>query len=190
VKNSNIADRLRLLERDNADLKRKNAELESELESLRLDPTLARGLKGETYIASLTGGDLTSYGDSYDVILTNGVQLEVKQCNKPYRPSSSITKRWNWYHVLGTSGRKEYDYLVLLGEKDPRYVDQYPADIPLVIFLIPRSAVNLLAVKGTQIAINTNLKTARAPKALELKRHLVMAVDEIKRLNDLPPKSQ
>ena len=60
------------------------------------------------------------------------------------------------------------------GEKDLRYENQYPADLAFVFFLVPWSEVRDIKT-GNDIAINTNLSTARAPKSLALKRHLVMA---------------
>lgn len=163
-----LRERIRLLERENARLKQ-------ERDFFRRTPTLAQGLKGETLIATLTGGVRTGYKDPHDVTVTGGARLEVKYSHLN-EPSKSKTKRWNWHSVLGSANNKEYEYLVLVGEKDARYDDQYPPDLPVVCFLVPRSDVDHIKT-GNDIAINTNLATARAPRSLALKQHLVMAGD-------------
>jgi hypothetical protein len=78
--------------------------------------------------------------------------------------------------VLGSAHNKKYEYLVLVGEKDLRYEDQYPANPAFLFFLVPRSDVDNI-ITGDDIAINTNPKGVRAPKSLALERHLVMAED-------------
>lgn len=156
-------------------LEREKAQLRREVEFFRRTPTLAQGLKGETLIANLTGGVRTGYKDPHDVTVKNGDRLEVKYSHVNV-PNSSKTKRWNWHSVLGSAHDKEYEYLVLVGEKDPRYRDQYPDGLAFVFFLVPRSDVDHIKT-GNDIALNTNLETARALKSLALRRHMVMAED-------------
>jgi hypothetical protein len=168
-----LSDRIRLLERENALLRK-------ELDFLRRTPTLAQGLKGETLVAKLAGGVLTGYKDPHDVTVTSGARLEVKYSHMN-APNKSATRRWNWHSVLGISNNKKYDYLVLMGEKDPRYDDQYPSELAFVFFLVPRSDVDHIKT-GKNIAINTNLATVRAPRSLALRRHLVMAADRFTNL--------
>lgn len=163
-----LRERIRLLERENALLKK-------ERDFFRRTPTLAQGLRGETLIVKLTGGVPTGYKDPHDVTLKGGTRLEVKYSHVN-APNRSKTRRWNWHSVLGSANNKVYDYLVLVGEKDPRYDDQYPAGLASVIFLVPRSDVDQIKT-GNDIAISTNLATVRAPRSLALERHLVMAGD-------------
>jgi len=170
-----LSERIRLLERENALLRK-------ERDFFRQTPTLAQGLKGETLIAKLTGGVLTGYKDPHDVTVTSGARLEVKYSHIN-APNKSKTRRWNWHSVLGMSNNKKYDYLVLVGEKDPRYDDQYPAELDCVFFLVPRSDVDHIKT-GKDIAINTNLATVWAPKSLALSRHLVKAADGFTNLLD------
>jgi hypothetical protein len=162
---SHLSEQVRLLTRENSQLKK-------ELEFFRTTSTLAQGLKGETLIANLTGGVRTGYKDSHDVTVMGGDRLEVKFSHLNV-PNRFKTKRWNWGSVLGSAQNKKYEYLVLVGEKDLRYEDQYPANLAFVFFLVPRSDVDNIKT-GNDIAINTNLATARARKSLALKRHLVM----------------
>jgi len=93
VKNRNIisrlSERIRLLERENAQLKK-------EVEFFRRTPTLAQGLKGETLIANLTGGVRTGCKDPHDVTVKSGDRLEVKYSHLNV-PNRYGTKRWNWH---------------------------------------------------------------------------------------------
>ena len=109
-----------------------------------------------------------------------GARLEVKYSHLN-GPNKSKTKRWNWHSVLGSANNKQYEYLVLVGEKDARYDDQYPGDLPDVFFLVPRSEVDHIKT-GNDIAINTNLATARAPRSLALKHYLVAERDSFTNL--------
>lgn len=164
------------------DLERQSALLKKERDFFRRTPTLAQGLKGETLIANLTGGVRTGYKDSHDITINNGAHLEVKYSHINV-PSTSKTTRWNWHSPLGISNNKEYEYLVLVGEKDPRYEAQYPADLPSVCFLVPRRDVEPI-MTGKDIALSTNLETVRARKSEALKRCLVVSADEFTRLLD------
>ena len=53
--------------------------------------------------------------------------------------------------------------------------------VPFVFFLVPRQDVDLIKT-GTDIAINTNLATAKASKSAVLKRHLVVAKNTFENL--------
>jgi hypothetical protein len=170
-----LRERIRLLELENARLKEKR-------DFFRRTPTLAQGLKGETLIAKLTHGVQTGYKDPHDVTVPTGARLEVKYSHLN-EPNKFKTKRWNWHSVLGSANNKQYEYLVLVGEKDARYDDQYPADLSDVFFLVPRSEADHIKT-GTDIAINTNLATTRAPRSLALKRYLVMERDSFTNLLD------
>jgi hypothetical protein len=168
-----LSERIRLLELENALLRK-------EVDFFRRTPTLAQGLKGETLIAKLTEGVRTGYKDPHDVTVKSGARLEVKYSHIN-TPNKSATRRWNWHSVLGMSNNKRYDYLVLVGEKDPRHDDQYPSELDFVFFLVPRSDVDQIKT-GEDIAINTNLAAVWARKSLNLMRHLVMAADRFTNL--------
>lgn len=146
-------------------LEHQNKQLREERDLLRRTPTLAQGLKGETLIVHLTGGIPTGYKDPHDVTVKNGDRLEVKYSHLN-APGKSKTKRWNWHSVFGAANNNQYEYLVLIGEKDLRYEDQYPASLPFVFFLVPRPDVDRIKT-GTDIAINTNLATAMASRTAE-----------------------
>ena len=165
-------------------LENENEVLKNENEFLKKKLDRARGGPGEEYVAELTGGVRTKYKDGHDIKLPNGTRLEVK-LSKPNTPSGSNTTRWVWSNLLGLNDTKAFDFLVLLGEKDPRYEKQYPSDLRYVCFLVPRSDVNdkIKNSWATSIALNTNLPTAKAKNLVALKGYLVHSREEFKGLS-------
>lgn len=162
---------------ENEILKKQVFELKKELEFLKLHPVFAQGLKGERLIAEMTGGTLTDFSASHDVETPNGSKIEVK-FSKLNSPSNSRTRRWNWSKPLGWKDKgKDFDYLLLVGDKDHRFESQYPDSSPYVFFLIPRAYVEELmssgGVIGSAVQIVTNLQKAKSPKSLLIKKHLV-----------------
>lgn len=159
-----------------AELELENARLKGELDFLKVHPTIAQGIKGETLIAQLVGGSVTSYSESYDVCTSTGVRIEVKysKLNQPMKVAP--TRRWNWSKPLGwLDNGKDYHYLLLIGEKDSRYFDQYPDTTPYVYFLVPIQYVPEVMDKGKSVGgmvqITTNLaklqKKVNRPRLLD-----------------------
>ena len=77
----------------------------------------------------------------YDFRLPSGKTLEVKT-SKLFKPNSvsETSLRWTWHRPLGWTGKKKYDFLVLLGDKDLRF--KYSSrSSEYVIFLIPHKKV-------------------------------------------------
>jgi hypothetical protein len=166
-------------------------QLEAECEALKpFDADHA-----EFLIAELTGGDKANHHDPHDVLLKNGLRLQAKYSHLN-KPNLSKTKRWNWGKPLGLLDRTgDYDFLVLVGEKDNRYESQYPADSRYVLFLVPREEVLRVANRGgaggLMIALNTNLASVRARTSQALRSHIVPEA-KIKELAQKPaaPPSQ
>jgi hypothetical protein len=158
-----IKDEIYLLKKENASLKRKVVELEQKVAFHENHPTLAQGIKGESLIAKLIGGDFTSHNASHDLlILDKNIAIEVKlsRLNTAVRKVTSTTMRWTWANVLGIVKEKEYDYLILIGEADSRYKKYYmDKESPYVFFLIPREEVH-------SITISTNSGRARTVQLL------------------------
>ena len=159
-------------------LRTRVAELEYELAFLKTHPTLLQGLRGETLVAQLTGGALTQYAAQHDVVLPNSVRVEVKfsKLNKP--APGSTTRRWNWSKPLGWRDKgKDFDFLLLIGEKDHRFPEQYLDKSPYVFFLIPKGHVQEVATKGgligASVQITTNLSKAQSPASAALKTFMV-----------------
>lgn len=166
------------LRQQNSDLRARIKILETELEFLRTHPSIMQGIKGETLVASLTGGIITEYAAKHDINLANEATIEVKfsKLNTPVKGAK--TRRWNWSKLLGQNDvGKGFDFLLLIGEKDPRYLDQYLDASPYVYFLIPRENIDEILTPGksigSQAQINTNLKTARAENSRAIKKYLV-----------------
>jgi hypothetical protein len=152
--------------------------LEREVDFLKTHPTISQGIKGETLIVDITGGTLGAYADAHDVTVGGKTKIEVKfsKLNSPV-PGSS-TRRWNWSKPLGWKDKgKDYDFLLLVGEKDQRFEDQYYAGAPYVFFMVPRHYVPSISNVGNTIGANvqiiTNLAKARSPTSQELKKWLV-----------------
>jgi hypothetical protein len=161
-------------------LKGRVRELEEENDELKKTRDRARGVPAEVLVAQMTGGKRTEgYKDLHDVTTKKGNRIEVK-LSKVHDYKSSKTKRWVWDNVAGP---KEYDFLVLAGEKDPRCCERYPPNLEYVFFLVPRSAVNDINSRGDCVALNTKFATARAGKArILIERYLVRSQEEFKNL--------
>ena len=166
------------------DLESENARLRNELDFLKLHPSIAQGIKGETLIAKLVGGFGTSYAESYDVSTSAGHRIEVKysKLNQPMKMSP--TQRWNWSKPLGYLDKgKDYHYLLLIGEKDPRYLDDYPDKTPYVYFLVPIRDVPDIMDKGISVGGMVQITTNIAK--LQKKRNRPKLLDYQKRFEDL-----
>lgn len=161
-------------------LKGRIRELEEEIEELKKKRARARGVPAEDLVAKMTGGKRTEgYKDLHDVTTKKRNRIEVK-LSKVHDYKSSKTKRWVWDNLVGP---KQYDFLVLAGEKDPRCRERYPPNLEYVFFLVPRSAVNDINSRGDCVALNTNFATARAGKArILIERYLVRSQEEFESL--------
>lgn len=123
---------------ENEALRERVFALEAELKVLRRHPTLAAGMRGEQLAAAALNGVLSTANAGHDMHLASGSTIEVKTSalTRPLPNTSSL--RWVWTKVLGSSGGKRYDYLLLIGDADPRFQTAYkdPAS-PYVFFLVP-----------------------------------------------------
>lgn len=138
--------------------------LEKENETLRKH--CSRWRLAEEAVAKITGGEITAYGLPYDVVLKNGVRLEVKH-SPLCRQTRTSTVRWNWSYPLGRQNKgKDYDYLILVGDKDPDH-EYYRKDPScpcpnFVFFIVPHSKVSACKGRGDAIGLNTNFNTIRS----------------------------
>lgn len=171
---------IELLKRDNNLLRERLLHIERELEFLKTHPAIAQGLKGERLIAQLTGGTLTAFAESHDVTLSNSVSIEVKYSKLNIPVQGTKTRRWNWSKPFGWKDKgKDFDLLLLIGEKDMRYQNQYLDNSPYVYFLIPHNCVPDILTSGKAIGSNvqltTNLAHANSPTSQAIKKHMVPA---------------
>jgi len=159
------------------ELKHKIKQLEDELTFLKTHPAIMQGIKGETLVASLTGGEITTYASEHDIEINGKVTIEVKYSKLNTPVKNSKTRRWNWSKILGWKDKgKNFDFILLIGEKDPRFTEQYLDTSPYVYFLIPKEKVQTILSQGTigsQAQINTNLNTARSEMSQIIKRYMV-----------------
>jgi hypothetical protein len=163
---------------ENAALRARVDQLEREVAFLRTHPVFVQGLKGETLVATLSSGKLTEFAASHDVVTGTNLKVDVKfsKLNVPYKGAKM--RRWNWSKPLGWKDKgKDFDYLLLVGEKDWANAVQYPDDGPYVFFLLPKDKVAEVVTSGAAIGgnvqINTNLGAASSVASKVLKAFLV-----------------
>jgi hypothetical protein len=174
--------RLAQLQDENGKLRIANSHLKVELEFLRMHPVFLAGLTGETLICKLVDGILTSFAESYD-IKAGEIKIEVKYSNLGVAVKGANTFRWSRSKPFGWKDKgKIYDFLVLIGQKDDRFPEQYLDDTRYVCFLIPRKDVEKIMVKGASIGgmiqITTNFKLLSNPRSKLLLSYL-KRIDEI-----------
>jgi hypothetical protein len=178
---ANVSCEITTLRKENEQLKARLLHLAQEVAFLRNHVTLSQGMRGETLIAKLAGGTLAAkYAQRYDIQVGATIRVEVKfsKVNTP-SPRHRTLRRWNWCKPLGTKDKgKDFDFLVLVGEKDPRFGAQYlDSGSPYVFFVVPKAKVPEIMTKGATVGanvqINTNLASAKSPVALALKSYLV-----------------
>ena len=173
--------RLKQLEEENCELTQTNARLKAELDFLKKHPVVLAGIKGEKLVCDLVGGKLTSFAESFD-ITAGKCKIEVKYSNLGIPVQGSATRRWSWSKTLGWKDKgKDYDYLILIGEKDYRFPDQYLDTAPYVCFFIPRKDVEMLMFKGASIGgiiqLTTNFKSVENQKSKMLLSYMVKIED-------------
>lgn len=141
------------LQAENQRLRKRVELLESQLLFLGQHRTLAEGIRGETLISALVNGKLTVHTASVDVVTDSGTKIEVKMGKLTYpKPASqSAPSRWQWGKVFGEKNNKDFDFLLLVGEADPRYRDFYkdPA-APYVMFMLNRLDAERLSTVHTR----------------------------------------
>jgi len=165
-------------------LKRENQDLRAKVAVFENHPALSDGVRGESLISSLVNGTITSASTPYDVFVEHsGIMIEVKFSRLNRAVRGSTTMRWNWDKPFGESGKKVYDYLMLIGEKDRRYLMLYlDRACPYIIFDIPYDEVIPLTIKSSRhkdgfskrlITLTTNPQTARSAASPLFKKYQV-----------------
>ncbi|WP_415897195.1 hypothetical protein [Neptuniibacter sp. QD57_21] len=174
-----IRTELERLQAENEALKEKIAHLEKHIYQLETHQTLFAGARGESIISKLVDGEVTAYGESHDIEIggEEGLRLEVKMAslNRPVKHSNTL--RWAWSKILGESGDKDYDWLILIGKKDERYLAYYPdLDSAYVFFAVPKTELtSLLSNSGKKkmIYLTTNPRTTRSRTAILFKKYML-----------------
>jgi hypothetical protein len=142
-----MADYLKLIQEHSA-LQIQHKALRGEYEALKRK-TIA--YLGERYILELTSGSPQPYAAPYDVLSASHHRLEVKS-------SSCRSGKWTWGNLLGSKGKRRYDYAILLGEKDSECFNAYPSD-PYIIFCLPRNRLGTLVFSDGSLGCASRLKS-------------------------------
>lgn len=156
------------LRAERAILRARIAELETQLDFLRTHTTFARGLGGERLVASMLNGHMTSHDASFDVETSGGQRIEVKNSKASPNEAGKSSKRWQWNNVFGENGQKTFDFLLLVGEADGRFMAHYAdPDSPFVFFLLKFGDVGKFTRSGGRgmkqlITLGTNPLTSRS----------------------------
>lgn len=174
-----IKTELEHLRAENEALKERIAHLEKQICQLETHQTLYAGARGESIISKMVGGEITAYNAGHDIEIggSKGLRLEVKMAslNRPVKHSGTL--RWAWSKILGESGDKEYDWLILIGKKDDRYIDHYPdPDSAYVFFAVPKIEITpLLSSSGKKkmIYLTTNPITSRSRTAILFEKYML-----------------
>jgi len=150
---------MRDLELENRNLKQKIADLEVQLTRLgkellqyRTHELLATGMRGEMLVSKLVNGRITAYAIGHDIKTADGTLLEVKRSKLHLWDKRSGSTKWQWAKLLGESGKKKYDYAILVGDADPRYAKSYKdPDSSWVIFCVPFERLNEVTTPGQRV---------------------------------------
>jgi hypothetical protein len=149
-----------------------NHQLRAELQFLRGNPAIAKGLQGESLIAQLLSGKTARPGANYDVEASNGLtHIEVKYSSLLKVMEARPIKRWVWTKLFGELGNKKYDRLLLIGDADHRFAKTYSDPTsPYVIFDLPYSdaieiAGGIQSGRTSRIQLTTNPKTVTSKRS-------------------------
>jgi hypothetical protein len=160
---------LSALQAEIARLRAENANLRERVEFFKNCPWIAAGIKGENIIAQITNCARTTGNACYDLEGYNSegkVRIEVKISRLTTSVKGEISRQWKWNRVFGLGGKKAYDRLILVGDADPRYSQEYlDPTSPYIVFDVPFHEVANLITKGgalgrdmIQMSSNPNAK--------------------------------
>jgi hypothetical protein len=168
-------------------LRSENLRLRAEVDFLRGNPEIARGIRGETLIAELLGAKKASPGAPYDVVTArNRVRLEIKYSSLLNVGRTHLTRRWVWTKIFGEQGRKEYHRLLLVGDRDFQFSCQYAdPDSPYVFFdLSYKTVVGLVGGvrpgRSGRIDLTTNPIVTKSWRARTLFNDHQVSLKELK----------
>lgn len=158
-------------------LRKQIRELKNELSFFRGLQTKVTGSNGEDLIKKISQGNKTLHNAPHDIITTKGTKIEVKtvRCLPANNRVETPCCRWSWRYVLRRKKKeKDYEYLILIGDKDRRYKQNNLDRSPYVFFLLSKRQVkNILSPKDSigQINLTTNFETVRSKQGRELLKY-------------------
>lgn len=169
------------------ELSAENAKLRAEVSYLRDNPSLARGLRGETLMAKLLGAQLAAPGAGHDMeAAASGLRFEIKYSGLQDNKTGYATRRWTWSKLFGESGSKKYDRVLLVGDADRQFAKQYrDHSSPYIIFdLTYEEAIELVGGmkpgRSGKIGLTTNPKALKAHLRKRLFKEFQVTDDELK----------
>lgn len=181
LENEEARTRIQMLEVENARLRR-------EVEFLRGNPTIAKGLKGESLVAKLVSARRSRQGSGHDLESpASELLFEVKYSSLLSTIAGRPIRRWVWTKLFGELGRKQYNRLLLVGDADPRFASSYlDPTCPYVLFDLPYEAAVEIAGgvkpgRSGAIHLTTNPLTVKSKRAQILFRDYQLSVLELKR---------
>jgi hypothetical protein len=151
-----------------------NEHLRAEVCFLRGNPSIARGIKGETLIAGLLRAQRASPGSGHDLVAQEDVLIEVKYSALLNAMANRTVRRWVWTKLFGELGKKQFHRLLLLGDADARFKSHYAdPESPYVIFDLTYSEAATIVggVKPGRLSrlhLTTNPSTVKSWRAKEL----------------------
>jgi hypothetical protein len=175
-----MTDRVTISREEYDSLLAKISRLETQLRFLGQHKTLALGMAGEQLIARLSGGITTAHTSRHDIEMLAGQKIEVKtsKISVPMVKKPNSGKRWQWHKIYGQDGQKIYDWLVLVGQADPRYKEFYlDRHSEYVMFLIPYDQLKNYITSGNMIVLSSNPITASGRSAGMFSEHQILADD-------------
>ncbi|MGQ0650751.1 MAG: hypothetical protein ACT4P4_00565 [Betaproteobacteria bacterium] len=185
---------VKALQREVETLRNRVAELEGQIQFLQTHEFLTQGIRGETLVCELTRGTASALGTGYDALVGRTLKLEVKYSRLRTPVQGAVTRRWQWSRPLGWNNYgKDFDLLLLVGEKDRRYPKQYLDDSAYVYFLVPKARVEELMtvdrhMNAGHITVSTNLANTQSSRSSFLRTFMV-PFQHVERLNPIVAKS-
>jgi hypothetical protein len=171
------------LRNEHAALRKNIQALEEKVAFLTQHNTLAAGISGETLISKIVNGHMTSYAASFDVVDGEGRRIEVKYSRMNSAQKGADTKRWCWGKIFGEGGHKDFDYMLLMGDKNERWRGSYKdAEGPFIFFCIPFDRVaeltmSMNAGRYRAIQLTSNPQTAKSRAARLFTQYQVTAIE-------------
>lgn len=132
------------------------------IDELMNHPTILAGIKGEKLILDLTGGKFTPKGASHDLSTPSGLKVEVKLSRVTHPVKGHQCARWVWGGLLRKKGEKDYDILVLLGEKDGKIHKVEDDGSSFIFFILSKEDVKKV-IRNTKGRGNISLNIVPNP---------------------------
>jgi len=169
-------------------LEAENVQLQKEVEFLRGNPMIAKGMRGEALVANWVSSQRSRRGAGHDIkSMRTGLRFEVKYSSLLDVIAGRPLKRWAWTKLFGELGKKEYEHLLLVGDVDPRFAAHYAdPESPYVLFDVPYDMAIKLAGgvkfgRSGAIQLTTNPLTVKSVRALALFQDCQITVSEFRR---------